>query len=145
MGSDVLAGIRGTGGHRDRIDVEVLDGQRGGPLVVDRHQPAVSCRAEPYALSRLRAEIEITLRRPRESEDYVNTLRSCLEEVERLTTLVEELLMLARIDSGQNRGAAEPAPLATLVQNTIERLQPQARDHGVEIRLTNDLRENVNT
>ena len=40
-------------------------------------------------LSRLRAEIEITLRRPRESGDYVTALRSCLEEVERLTTLVE--------------------------------------------------------
>ena len=55
MGSDVRAGIRGTRGHRDRIDIEVLDGQRGGPLVVDRHQPPVSFRPEPHALPRLRA------------------------------------------------------------------------------------------
>jgi len=91
-------------------------------------------------LSRLRAEIEITLRRPRASEDYVNTLRSCLEEVERLTTLVEELLMLARIDAGQNRGAPELVPLAALAQNTIERLQ---RDQEADIRLSSDLQEDV--
>jgi hypothetical protein len=36
-------------------------------------------------LSRLRAELEATLRRPRESADYRETLRSCLEEVERLS------------------------------------------------------------
>lgn len=45
-------------------------------------------------LSRLRTEIEVTLRRPRESQEYVDTLRSCLDEVGRLTRLIEELLML---------------------------------------------------
>jgi two-component system OmpR family sensor kinase len=90
-------------------------------------------------LSRLRAEIEITLRRPRDSGDYVTALRSCLEEVERLTTLVEELLMLARIDAGQERGSAAPVSLAALARDTIERLAPQARARGIAITLSDDL------
>jgi two-component system OmpR family sensor kinase len=90
-------------------------------------------------LSRLRAEIEITLRRPRESGDYVIALRSCLEEVERLTTLVEELLMLARIDAGQERGSAAPVSLAALARDTIERLRPQARERDIAISLIDEL------
>jgi two-component system OmpR family sensor kinase len=53
-------------------------------------------------LSRLRTEIEITLRRPREAAEYVDALASCLDEVQRLTTLVEELLMLTRLDVGRS-------------------------------------------
>lgn len=84
-------------------------------------------------LSRLRAEIEITLRRPRESGDYVAALRSCLEEVERLTTLVEELLMLARIDAGQERGPGQPVALTALVRDTIARMEAPAREHGIAL------------
>jgi len=94
-------------------------------------------------LSRLRAEIEITLRRPRDSGEYVNALRSCLEEVERLTTLVEELLMLARIDAGQERGSSVLVSLAGLARDTIERLAPQARERGIAIVLTDELTEAV--
>lgn len=94
-------------------------------------------------LSRLRAEIEITLRRPRENQDYVSTLRSCLEEVERLTTLVEELLMLARLDGGQERGQAERAPLQALVADVVRRMQPVAQERRIELAMTGSLDESV--
>lgn len=84
-------------------------------------------------LSRLRAEIEITLRRSRDSEEYVATLRSCLEEVGHLTTLVEELLMLARLDAGQERAPAEMVPLASLAADVVARLQAAARERKVEL------------
>lgn len=90
-------------------------------------------------LSRLRAEIEITLRRPRESGDYVAALRSCLDEVERLTTLVEELLMLARIDAGQERGPGQPVSLKDLVRDTVARMAAPARERGIELVDAGDL------
>jgi len=86
-------------------------------------------------LSRLRTEIEVTLRRPRESDDYIATLRSCLDEVERLTMLVEELLMLARFDAGEERAPVEPVSLASLAQETIRRLERHARERQVQIAL----------
>src|SRR5207249_1503152 len=52
-------------------------------------------------LSRLRAELEVTLRRPRPAREYEETLRSCLDEVRRVQELIEELLGLARIDARQ--------------------------------------------
>src|SRR5262249_12510914 len=52
-------------------------------------------------LSRLRTEIEVTLRRRRDSPEYEDALRSCLDKVERLSILTRELLTLARLDAEQ--------------------------------------------
>ena len=84
-------------------------------------------------LSRLRTELEVALRRPREPAEYVETLRSCMEEVERLTLLVEELLMLARLDTGQERSPVEAVALPRLAEDVARRLEPVARERGVEL------------
>jgi two-component system OmpR family sensor kinase len=84
-------------------------------------------------LSRLRAEIEITLRRPRAAAEYVETLRSCLEEVDWLTMLVEELLMLARLDAGQERSPVEALSLNALVAETVRRVEPAASERQARI------------
>lgn len=86
-------------------------------------------------LSRLRTELELALRRPREPAAYIETLRSGLEEVERLTLLVEELLTLARIDAGQEQGRAERVELNRLVEDALVRMRPIAQARGVELRL----------
>lgn len=92
-------------------------------------------------LSRLRAEIEITLRRPRDNADYVVALRSCLSEVESLTLLVEELLMLARLDAGQERAPAELAPLRQLVDDIVQRMQPVAHDRRIALSVSHALED----
>ncbi|CAN7779240.1 ATP-binding protein [Variovorax sp. LjRoot84] len=84
-------------------------------------------------LSRLRTELEVALRRPRDAAAYVDALRSCMEEVERLTLLVEELLVLARIDAGQERGPVETVSLNELAEEAVRRLQPMARERQIEI------------
>ena len=84
-------------------------------------------------LSRLRTEIEVTLRRPRNVQEYVDTLRSCMDEVERLTLLVEELLMLARLDAGQERGPVEPVSLNALAEEAVRRMTPLAWGRQVNI------------
>lgn len=84
-------------------------------------------------LSRLRTELEVALRRPRDASDYVDTMRSCVEEVQRLTLLVDELLVLARLDAGQERGPAETVSLNTLAEEAIRRMEPMAREHQVRI------------
>lgn len=84
-------------------------------------------------LSRLRTELEVTLRRPRDETEYVDTLRSCLEDVERLTLMVEELLVLARIDAGQGRSPEEIVPLKLIIDEVVERMLPIAREHQILI------------
>ena len=87
-------------------------------------------------LSRLRAELEITLRRPRTSAEYEEALRSCLEEVERLSALTEELLGLVRLDTGEGRGpVAGPALVQPILQTVMQRLEGEAQRRHVTMEI----------
>lgn len=87
-------------------------------------------------LSRLRAELEVTLRRPRDRSEYEEALRSCLEEVERLSRLTDELLVLARLDAGEGREpVAHPVALAPILDEALRRLAPEAHRRGVAVAL----------
>jgi heavy metal sensor kinase len=52
-------------------------------------------------ISLIRTEAEIALRKPRGNQEYREALRHILLETERTSSLVEELLSLARADSGR--------------------------------------------
>lgn len=86
-------------------------------------------------LSRLRAELEVCLRRTRSPEEYQETLRSCLDEVARLTQLLEELLLMARLDASQERLAADRVLLPQVTQEVMTRLEPLAHAQQVQLRL----------
>jgi two-component system OmpR family sensor kinase len=81
-------------------------------------------------LSHLKGEIEVTLRQPREEEEYRAVLRSNLEEVNRLTTLASDLLTLARFDSGWIRLHRMVLDFARLVSGEVDRFQGQAERRG---------------
>jgi two-component system OmpR family sensor kinase len=87
-------------------------------------------------LSRLRAELEVTLRRPRNRTEYEETLRSCLSEVERLSRLTEELLTLARLDAGEAQEIpTQSAPLAPILEEVVTRMASDALRGSVKILL----------
>ncbi|HEV2667463.1 MAG TPA: histidine kinase dimerization/phospho-acceptor domain-containing protein, partial [Blastocatellia bacterium] len=62
-------------------------------------------------LAVMRGDIEITLRRERSAEEYKRALTSNLEEIMRLSRLVEDLLTLARGDTGRIELRCEPVDL----------------------------------
>jgi two-component system OmpR family sensor kinase len=84
-------------------------------------------------LSRLRAELEITLRRPRDAADYERVLRSGLEEVERLGRLTEALLTLARLDAGEGKDARAVTAVNAVIDATLEQRAGIADRRGVRL------------
>lgn len=87
-------------------------------------------------LSRLRTELEVTLRRRRDTAEYEETLRSCLEKVERLAVLTKELLTLARLDAEQGRPApAHAVRLGPVLEGAVRRLASEADKRGVTVAL----------
>ncbi|MBI3826225.1 MAG: HAMP domain-containing protein [Candidatus Rokubacteria bacterium] len=84
-------------------------------------------------LSRLRAELEVTLRRPRERAEYEEALQSCLGEVERLSHLTDELLILARLDAGGPPEAPRSVDLISILHEAVKRLGPQALHRNVAL------------
>ncbi len=84
-------------------------------------------------LSRLRAELEVALRRPRPVAEYEDTLRSCLDEVERIQGMIEELLELARIDANEDQELPEPISVNDLVEAAVLAVRPRAQQQGVVV------------
>jgi two-component system OmpR family sensor kinase len=82
-------------------------------------------------LSRLRAELEVTLRRPRGVPEYEETLRSCLDEVQRVQSLTEELLELARIDARQEPETAQPITVNEIVAAAVSAVTSEAERRGI--------------
>lgn len=84
-------------------------------------------------LTAMRGELELALRRPREPEEYRQVLASTLEEVIRLSRITEDLLVLARSDSGALRPRREPCDVGAVVRRIVERLTGPALEHGVRV------------
>src|SRR5581483_6676442 len=81
-------------------------------------------------LAVMRGEIEVSLRRTRSPQEYERVLQSNLEEIHRLSRLVEDLLTLARGDSGQVTLQLEPVVLDHLCRQTAKQLLPLAEGRG---------------
>jgi heavy metal sensor kinase len=69
-------------------------------------------------ISLIRTEAEIALRRSRGDAEYREALRHILLEAERTTSLVEELLSLARADCGREKLHPDPLDLRALIAET---------------------------
>jgi two-component system, OmpR family, sensor kinase len=62
-----------------------------------------------------KGETELALRRPRQAEDYRVVLESNLEEIDRMSRIVDELLFLSRADLGEIKLKMFPVQLDDLV------------------------------
>jgi two-component system, OmpR family, sensor kinase len=79
-------------------------------------------------LTRLRTEIEVAMRRPRDLEEYQRILALTLEEIQRLGGLTENLLALARLDSGEGREVTSRyTRLASVVDGVVARFSATAK------------------
>jgi two-component system OmpR family sensor kinase len=139
MGASALAERLPHPGGRDEMArlVETLNEMLGRIEQVFEAQRRFTADASHELrspLSRLRAELEVTLRRPRNRAEYEETLRSCLSEVERLSRLTEELLTLARLDAGEAQEIpTESAPLAPILEDVVTRMASDALRRNVKI------------
>jgi len=88
-------------------------------------------------LTILKGELEVALRSPRTQEEYQGTLKSILEEVDRIAHLVDGLLLLQRAEVGALRMDRQPVDLAQIVEEVFWRLKAvadaQARDLRMDV------------
>lgn len=84
-------------------------------------------------LTILRGELEVALRSARTPEEYQATLKSALEEIDRISRLVEGLLLLSRADAGVLRMDRRPVDLAELVEEVYWRLKVSADKRAVRL------------
>jgi two-component system, OmpR family, sensor kinase len=82
----------------------------------------------PLAL--LQTELELALRRPRSRDDLVGAIRSAGEEVDRLTRLAEDLLVLASTEEGRLPLRISEFPVRELLDGVARRFAPRVEAAG---------------
>ncbi|KSM98688.1 sensor histidine kinase [Pseudomonas aeruginosa] len=80
-------------------------------------------------LTSLLTQTQVVLSRPRSLEDYREALHGNLEELERLTAMVNDMLLLAKADHGLLAPSRQALDLGAEVDSLLEFYQPLAEDH----------------
>jgi len=84
-------------------------------------------------LAAMRAAVEVALGRPRPDGQYRDVLASLGEQCERMTALVNGLLLLARADAGEVDVRREPVDLAALAADVAEMYEPLAEERALTL------------
>lgn len=90
-------------------------------------------------VSLIRTEAELALRRSRGEAEYCESLRHILVEAERTTLLIEQLLELARADSGRESVDLQPLDLGTILRSVAENWRQVAAIRNLEF--SSDIRD----
>lgn len=70
-------------------------------------------------LSVLKGTMEVLIRRPRSDEEYKEKITACIKEVDKMSEMVEQLLVLTRYEDGKRSFNYEDIPVETLVNNSV--------------------------
>lgn len=84
-------------------------------------------------LTVLKGEAELALRRPRAADDYRAVLESGLEEIDRMSRIVDELLFLSRADLGEIKMESKPVRLDLLLEDLKRQADVLGHEQAVHI------------
>jgi len=71
-------------------------------------------------LTALRGEIEVALRAERNPRDYQRVLHSALEEIDRLTAMSDDLLLITRADAGLVAAQSAPTDVNAIIRRELD-------------------------
>ncbi len=134
----------------ERIDLQETDselGQLGSVLnrTFDRLQSAFEQQSRFTAdashelrtpLSVILANSELALSRPRSSEEYRAALETCRRASQRMKSLIDCLLMLARCDSGNSALEPRELDLEPVAKECLELMRPLAEERHIRLEAT---------
>ncbi len=89
-------------------------------------------------LATLRGTLEVLIRKPRTQAEYEAKVRYSLGEIARMTTTLEQLLLLARLDSATNKKHDERMALPALIDESISSFKHQISEKRLKIKLDLD-------
>jgi two-component system OmpR family sensor kinase len=80
-------------------------------------------------------QTQTALSRERPAAEYRESLAACNRAAQRMRHLIESLLTLARLDSGEAATTREPCDLDRIASEALELLRPLAEEKGVTLEL----------
>jgi signal transduction histidine kinase len=85
-------------------------------------------------ISVILTQIQLALSRERSPEEYRKTLETCGRAAERMRVLVNQLLELARVDSGEFSLLKEKCDLSRIARESLDLLEPLAMQRNVKLK-----------
>lgn len=84
-------------------------------------------------LAVIQTQAELALLQPRSADEYRSALETCLKSADRMRSLTDNLLLLARSDSGRLPFPTENADLRRIVEEAAAAMQDRFSSAGVEL------------
>jgi signal transduction histidine kinase len=82
-------------------------------------------------LASLRGTLEVLIRKPRNQQEYEDKVKFSLTEIERMSSTLEQLLLLARLDSKTKENKL--IPLTTILDESLTHFNRQIVDQNLKI------------
>ncbi len=123
--------VRGTGDELDDVAMALNDTlARLGQAIGEMRQFSTALAHELRTpLAALRGEIELASLRLDQAASEGTA--SQLEEIDKLTRLIDQLLTLARAEAGDIQTARAPVDLGALISSVLDQLELVAQDQGI--------------
>lgn len=86
-------------------------------------------------LATVRSVGEVALSRDRTPDEYRTAIAQILDETSRLTTVIEQLLRLARLDRQDVRSAFQPVDLEPIVRRVADTFLPLCQEKSIVLRM----------
>jgi heavy metal sensor kinase len=84
-------------------------------------------------LTILKGEVEVMLRKDRSPQEYQQTLKSNLEEINRMSQIVEDLLLLSKTDTGEIRLNKEDINLTKILNEVVAQMDILAKSKRLHL------------
>ncbi|MBE0649715.1 MAG: HAMP domain-containing protein [Bacteroidales bacterium] len=92
-------------------------------------------------IAAIRGTLEVLARKEREPKIYNEKISGIIKEVDRLDTMLDQLLQLSRIESNKSFARNEKIRLNEIISDSMEKLEPMASEKNIS--QTSKVNENV--
>ncbi len=94
-------------------------------------------------LAVVKGTLEVLVRKPREQEHYETRIQFCLKELDRMSRLIDQLLMLARFESNRINPHINTVKLSDALENIMVRMRPIALEKAISFNVVGIRETNV--
>lgn len=94
-------------------------------------------------LATLRGTLEVLIRKPRTQAEYEEKVRYSLQEIDRMNATLEQLLLLARLETSPNEKTDALISLTSIFDESISRFHSQIKEKNLKINLAFNRQESA--
>ena len=94
-------------------------------------------------LASILGTLEVLIRKPRDPDHYRKRIGCCIDDLKRMSGLIDQLLLLARYDSAAFRPEIDAFDVEQVIAKVLERVDEQVMEKEIDVIVRNDVHGEV--